>query len=315
MDEQENVVNPMFDNWDVNLDDIDFEVYEDPETGATTYNKPELTQAEEEEEDYSDFNEDAPIDVTNFFDQADDDAELSFGDAKLKKREVLELATKRLEIENEHTYVQELASNLKHAEKHSEAILRRNATEVDRQVSVLQAELNRNDLTDAQRGALMRELKGWAAKKADLDQDAANLAAIQEGKRQELLGLRVKTTDQAMRNKYGTEWDKNAQDVYNFAIGHGIPYEAISEALCPALADVFVMARKYQLIEAQKKAKLNEEIKSTVARSKRVGGHTQARDVSTTDSTRKQQYFQKSQKGQLTDNDMVNSFNLIEQWK
>lgn len=307
-----------FDPMDVDFDDIDFETYEDPETGALSYDKPTpLTEHEsedvvEEDDVWNDPENYETVDVTNLFDQADDEAEMNFGDVRLKKREVAELASRKEEIEQEHAFVSELASNLRHSEKHLRAIKMKSVSEVDRHVAALSTELERSDLSDAERGARVRELNTWLAKKRDLDSDFTNAEAIIEGQKQEMVGLRVKQTDQAMRAKYGTEWERTASDVYSFAIGHGIPYESISEVLSPAFADILVMARKWSAFEQQKKAKVKDEIKATVARSKRVTAHTNSRVSESNNSSRKSQFFQKAAKGSLSRDDLYSSFDLIE---
>lgn len=247
-----------------------------------------------------------PLDITSLFDQADDDAIIDFGGVKLSKSSVKELALSKEKIEAETGFLTEAANNIRHAEKHRLLIEKRAMSEVDRHINALTRELERDDITDAERGARLRELKQWNGKKADLDQDLQQYAQLVEAQRAQIQQARVIATDQAMQARYGNEWSKNAQETYEFAIKEGVPFEAISETLCPALANIFVMARKYKEFEATQKAKVRSDIQATVARSKKVSSHTSIQRE--TSASRSAALNAKAAKGQATQEDILEAF-------
>lgn len=300
---------PAFDPMDIDLSDVDMEVYEDPETGATTYDKPveqSLTNvAEETESDW--MPEDEPADLTSAFADVDDDAEIDFGEVKLPKRTVVELAQKRQDIESEHTYVKELASNLKHSEKHLEFIKQRSLSEVDKQIAAINSMLSDPQLSDAERGARVRQLQGLQSRQSQLNAEFEQGQMLIEGQKAELLGQRIKSTDEAMIGKYGQEWVTSANDTYNFAIGLGVPPDALKEVLCPAIADIFVMARKWATFEGKRKEKANAEIKATIARSKQPRQtHTRTESSPSQNTAAFQQKLKQGRK--LSKDDLADGF-------
>lgn len=301
-----------FDPLSIDFDDIDFETYEDPDTGAVSYAKPEIDVVPETADQLT-FQDEA-LDVTDLFSAADDDAVFSVGEYKLTKKQVAEIASKQSEIEAEHSFIQELASNLRQSEAHLRAIKAKSLSETDRHLQLIQSQLDDDSLTDAQRGAKLRELRQWQLRANDLNNDFSNAEAIIEGQRQEMLGRRIQDTDRAMLMKYGKDWQNQAADVYSFAIGHGVPHESISEVLCPALADLFVMARKWQAFETAQKAKAASEVKATIARSKKVSSHTTQRSQPVNEG-KLSAFNEKANKGLLTREDLINSFDLIETFK
>lgn len=296
-----------FDPLEVSLDDINFDYVEDPITGATSYSDEPI----EEEEDWTpEPDEPKPIDVSSVWASLDDSAELDFGDSKLTKGTVLELAQKRSEIELEHGYVSELASNLKQSEKHLEFIKRRSLSEVDKHIAAIDQILRDPSISDAERGQRHRQRQQLEARQSELNAEFTRGEQIIHAQKQELLGARIKETDDAMIRRYGAEWKKSAKDVYNFVINQGVSPDVIAEGLSPAMADIFVMARKYAALESQRKAKVRQEVEATVARSKKAVQTSQRMEP--IDDSRKSAFRQKMNTSKLSKDDLAAGFDFIE---
>lgn len=254
---------------DISLDDIDFDFNVNEETGEVNYEKPTEDAEQVDEEDYTGYgDEPTVVDAHSFIADLQDTDELNIGDRKISKGKLVELATKADEVEAEHSYVQALASNLKHSEKHLAFIKSRSLSEVDHQIAAIDNILRDPQLSDSERGARVRQRQGLETRQHELNNEFQRGESLIEAQKAEMLGVRIKQTDEAMVRKYGAEWNKDAQDVYNFAIGIGVAPDALREALSPAMADILVMARKYAIAEHKSKQKRSEAIASTIARSK-----------------------------------------------
>lgn len=261
--------NPEFDPLnDVDLDDIDFD-YVENEDGSVTYDAPTEEAEEADEEDYTGYGEQpTTIDAHELIAALGDNDELNLGDRKMTKGKLLELATKADEVEAEHTYVSSLASNLKHSEKHLEFIKKRSLSEVDKQIAAVEDILRDRGLSYEERGRRHDQREKLITRQNELNAEFTNGEQLILAQKNELLGVRLNQTNEAMLRKYGSEWNAQQKDVFDFAYSLGVSQEALREVINPAMADILVMARKYAVATQRKKEKATQEIKATIARSR-----------------------------------------------
>lgn len=198
--------------------------------------------------------------ATKEFEKLPDDVEIAFGEHKLKKADVKALAARQKEIHAEHEFISSMAQTLRDTEAKMEAIQQRSLSEVDRQLDALRTAVQDPNITDAQRGAYYRQLQEWQKKGNALQIDIDHARQVQETKKAELMKVRIHNTDSKMREVHGDAWAQNAGAVYNFAIQMGMTPDDIKASLSPALAQIFIMARKFQAIDAQRKQKLQETL-------------------------------------------------------
>lgn len=258
-----------FDPMSVDLDDVDMDFVEDPETGAISYEKPEPTEEAENADEEGDWNPEPeqPAPATLLNDIEGDAVVLVHNDKQFTANHINELVSRSDDIVEKSEYLNDLSDRIAKAEKHLEQGKFRAGAEIDKKVKALE-ELLEGNLDDTQRGAYERQLRQQRSLQKELDDEYNHKMTIIAGEKEEDFRKRVRETDEYMIAKYGKAWVNEVSDVYQYALGTGITEKTLKEALCPAMAFHLVQSRKWAQFEAARKQKANQEIKASFARSK-----------------------------------------------
>lgn len=246
--------------------------------------------------------------VSEYFQSAEDDTELDFGDFKVTKADLRHMATNREAISENEQFLKHHASSFSEGNEHIRGILQRNFTETQKTISAIEARISNPNISNSERGELYNALETQKARKAQIENDYTEAEKVRKNQEAQVLNYRIRETDLAMKKAIGNDW--NMEEVFKYALQSGMTPADVQSSVSPALAALLVKARKFDEMEASR----NTRLKETITRSARSKSSTTAsrKDDGTARAGARRQLQDKWNKGQVTERDVSNSFSFLE---
>lgn len=216
----------------------------------------------------------------------DDDFELSIGEEKITKAELMGRLNTVNEFKEKNEQFSTYFQNFQNIDRQMDAVFVASATENDIKLTNIKNKLSQPGITDTQRGQLYGEMNKLENNKRVLDERVQSFFAARELRDQQAELVRLTQTNNEMTGKYGAKWvDNMAPAVTQYINNSGIASAEMRKALSPALIEVLIKAMKFD-----KQAKgVEERINSTVKRkapavTKSVGSTSNSRGKKVTKS-------------------------------
>lgn len=204
------------------------------------------------------------------FHSLSDDAVIDLGEYQFTKEQVIELVTNQNKINEEKAFFDQVSKG-NHEQMYKWIMDQATAFKTEREITLnaLHTELNRPGLTREEKMDLRDAIDAENLKMDILKQKLIPIYKAREQQEAQLFDYRRQFTRNAMINEYGKGvWsDKNAGDVFQYAINNGIQERMITDYLDPSLAKIFMKARAYDNEMSKRKTQALKEVKQPWARS------------------------------------------------
>lgn len=234
--------------------------------------------------------DDDEIDVSSFFANLPEDAEIAPG---YTKQALTDLIRSKDEFSQQAAYMEHQFTKFEQGNDYIKEILGQNLTETNKTLHAIRQAMEDPHTDTVRKGQLFNELKRYEAKQHQIESDwqrAEEARKVQERYADE---QRVFQTDLAMKQKYGRQF--NYQPLVEYAVSSGIDVDTLTKAFSPALVEVLIKASKFDGNEQSKNIKLRETV-AKAARSTSVSNRKAEKTVNTS-SKRKDQVLREASAG------------------
>lgn len=243
------------------------------------------------------------------FHSLDDYAVIDLGDGvQLTKADTTELARSKQRISEERAFYEAASkADFSQLDEYISDRALMLQTETEKQIQAITNALE-NPLTPVhEKGELYDRLTQTKAKYDVINRGVQEAVQARNTQKAALARYRIENTRNAMKQKYGDKWTKEAGEVFGYAIQSGISERMIADNLDPALADIFLKARAYDIEMQKRQAKTKQAINQSWARSKASAQSSKANTTTSKEAYLKRQ----ARNGDLTPDEVSQMFNYL----
>lgn len=190
-----------------------------------------------------------------FFGHLDDDVEIAPG---YTKGVVKQMMNEREDFNQKAEFMNQQYMNYDKNLEYIRGILGTNITETNKTIQAIQKALDHPSTDTVRRGQLYQELRNYETKRKDIENSWKEVEQANKQQEAMLNEQRFFNTDNAMKQKYGKDWDSSAALTY--AVQHGIAIPDLERTISPALMDIVMKAMRHDNLKATKQQALSNNV-------------------------------------------------------
>lgn len=229
-----------------------------------SYSPEEKKAYEDTEEDYnSDVSDLVPeearngVNLSDYFNQTNDDAYINFDGVSLTKKELKTLFNQKSRIEDDSAFLRSQAEKFDNDNRMimQRALMQQNVLEQN--ISIYQNRLNNPNITDADYAQTSRNLQAAQQALFMYQKEANEILSQRDMQQQHINGYRIRVADQTMSSDY-PEWNRYKGEILNYAQSVGVPGTVLEKNYDVGLMKLAMKAFMYD----KNKERISERLKA-----------------------------------------------------
>ena len=228
------------------------------------YSPEEKKAYDDTEEDYNSNTDDLVpeetrngVNLTDYFNNTNDDAYINFDGVSLTKKELKTLFNQKSRIEDDSTFLRSQADKFDADNRMimQRALMQQNVLEQN--ISIYQNRLANPNITDTDYAQTSRSLQTAQQALYMYQKEANEIMSHREQQQQQINGYRIRVADQTMSNDH-PEWNRYKGEILNYAQSMGIPGTVLEKNYDVGLMKIAMKAFMYD----KGRKELNERLKA-----------------------------------------------------